>query len=97
MLTRIVALIVILICTSIAWAILGGTIFSRTYSTDPALKNKVESSWGTPQSQKPPHAEVGILHQAGPKVVRRAPGVRHPRRDPIGLPRQAGEMQVAHA
>jgi len=30
-------------------------------------------------------------------VGRRAPGVRHPRRDPIGLPRQAGEMQVAHA
>jgi hypothetical protein len=30
-------------------------------------------------------------------VGRRAPGVRRPRRDQIGLPRQAGEMQVAHA
>jgi inner membrane protein involved in colicin E2 resistance len=59
--TRIVALVVILICTSIAWAILGGTIFSRTYSSDPALKNKVESSWGSPQAQKPPNATYTYL------------------------------------
>jgi hypothetical protein len=33
----------------------------------------------------------------GPRVGRRTPGVRHPRRDQIGLPHQVGEMQVAHA
>jgi len=56
MIARIAALVAILICTSIAWAILGGTIFSRTYNTDPALKNRVESSWGAPQKQCPPDA-----------------------------------------
>ena len=61
MLSRIAALIAILICTSIAWAILGGTIFSRTYNFDPALKNKVESSWGSPQKQPPPAASCAYL------------------------------------
>ncbi len=56
MISRIAALIFIFICTSIAWAILGATIFSRTYNSDPALKNKVESSWGSPQKQSPPDA-----------------------------------------
>ena len=44
-----------------------------------------------------PVAAAKAVTPDGPKVGRRAPGVRHPRRDPIGLPRQAGEMQVAHA
>jgi len=60
-LSRIAALIAILICTSIAWAILGGTIFSRTYNFDPALKNKVESLWGSPQKQPPPAASYSFL------------------------------------
>jgi len=60
-LSRIAALIAILICTSIAWAILGGTILSRTYHYDPALKNKLESSWGSPQKQIPPAASYSYL------------------------------------
>jgi inner membrane protein involved in colicin E2 resistance len=60
-LSRIAALVAILICTSIAWAILGGTIFSRTYNFDPALRNKVESSWGSPQRQIPPNATYTYL------------------------------------
>ncbi len=31
---RIIAIAFIFVCASIAWAILGGTIFSRTYSND---------------------------------------------------------------
>lgn len=61
MLTRIAALIAILLCTSVAWAVLGGTILSRTYNFDPALKNKVESSWGSPQTQIPPAASYAYL------------------------------------
>ena len=53
---RLVALIFIFGCTSLAWVILGSTIFSRTYSTDEKLTSKVGSTWGTPQEQLPPAA-----------------------------------------
>ncbi|MEY2537979.1 MAG: hypothetical protein QOG67_1719, partial [Verrucomicrobiota bacterium] len=56
MTSRILALILIFGCTAIAWVILGGTIFSRTYNADPALKERVQSSWGSPQTQLPPEA-----------------------------------------
>jgi len=56
MLRRLAALVSIFVCTSIAWAILGTTIMSRTYSSGPGLRAKVESSWGSPQNQGPPAA-----------------------------------------
>jgi hypothetical protein len=54
--SRIIALIFIFGCTAIAWGILGSTIFSRTYNADPALKETVQSSWGSPQTQPQPEA-----------------------------------------
>lgn len=53
---RIIAIAFIFICTSVAWAILGGTIFSRTYSLDEIAENRVASTWGAPQNQAPPIA-----------------------------------------
>lgn len=53
---RIFAIAFIFVCTSVAWAILGGTIFSRTYSLDEIAENRVASTWGTPQNQAPPVA-----------------------------------------
>lgn len=53
---RIFAIAFIFICTSVAWAILGGTIFSRTYSLNEIAENHVASTWGTPQNQAPPVA-----------------------------------------
>ncbi len=53
---RILAITFIFVCTSIAWAILGGTIFSRTYSLDAVATNRVVSTWGAPQTQSPPIA-----------------------------------------
>ncbi len=53
---RIAAIIFIFICTSVAWVILGGTIFSRTYSLDEIGENRVASTWGAPQVQSPPLA-----------------------------------------
>ena len=53
---RILAIVFIFVCTSIAWAILGGTIFSRTYSLDAVATNRVVSTWGAPQTQAPPVA-----------------------------------------
>ncbi len=53
---RIIAIAFIFVCTSVAWAILGGTIFSRTYSLDAIAADRVASTWGSPQSQAPPVA-----------------------------------------
>lgn len=53
---RIIAIAFIFACTSIAWAILGGTIFSRTYQLDPIAEDHVVSTWGASQNQSPPTA-----------------------------------------
>jgi inner membrane protein involved in colicin E2 resistance len=53
---HIAALVAILLCTSIAWAILGATILARTYSRDTGLTSRVASTWGGPQQQTPPSA-----------------------------------------
>jgi inner membrane protein involved in colicin E2 resistance len=54
MLKRIVAIIAIFVCTAIAWAILGSTIFYRTYNAESGLSGRVASTWGAPQAQAPP-------------------------------------------
>ena len=56
MFKRIVAIGFIFICTSVAWAILGGTIFTRTYDSGSTSENSVVSTWGSPQNQSPPSA-----------------------------------------
>ncbi len=53
---RIIAIAFIFVCASIAWAILGGTIFSRTYSNDRLAESQVISTWGASQNQLPPTA-----------------------------------------
>jgi inner membrane protein involved in colicin E2 resistance len=53
---KIIAIALIFVCTSVAWAILGGTIFTRTYSQDSVGSNRVASTWGTLQNQAPPSA-----------------------------------------
>ncbi|MFN2532622.1 MAG: inner membrane CreD family protein [Pyrinomonadaceae bacterium] len=58
---RIIAIVFIFICTSAAWAILGGTIFSRTYNATLATSNRVTSTWGAPQTQSPPTAVFKII------------------------------------
>jgi inner membrane protein involved in colicin E2 resistance len=52
----ILAIVAIFLCTSIAWGILGATIFARTYSADSSLGSRVASNWGCPQQQLPPSA-----------------------------------------
>jgi inner membrane protein involved in colicin E2 resistance len=53
---RIIAIAFIFMCTSVAWAILGGTIFSRTYDSGSMSENRVASTWGAEQNQSPPTA-----------------------------------------
>ena len=54
MFKRIAAISGIFVCTAVAWAILGTTIFTRTYSAESGLSGRVASTWGAPQQQAPP-------------------------------------------
>src|ERR1700752_4887944 len=56
MLKRIVAIAFIFVATSVAWAILGGTVFTRTYSSGAVSQNQVASTWGAPENQASPSA-----------------------------------------
>jgi inner membrane protein involved in colicin E2 resistance len=78
MVKRIVAIGFIVVCTSIAWAILGSTIFYRTYSPDAQqLRARVASSWGTSQEQAPPTAGYEVVsHKQVPGTKDGAPIVR---------------------
>jgi len=58
MIKRIGAIIFIFLCTTVAWAILGATIFQRTYDSGSSSDSRVASTWGAPQNQMPPMASV---------------------------------------
>lgn len=51
---RVLPLVFIFFCTSVAWVILGGANLGRTYSQDSKLKQKVGQLWGTVQRQEAP-------------------------------------------
>ncbi len=77
MIRRISAIAVIFLCTSVAWAILGSTIFSRTDNAGALLSGRVASSWGAPQEQAPPEiryvwqeSHVVTAEENGKKVTR---------------------------
>ena len=53
---RILAIILIYAAASAAWAVLGATIFARTYSADSSLRQRVAASWGAAQEQAAPTA-----------------------------------------
>ncbi|MCA1634832.1 MAG: inner membrane CreD family protein [Acidobacteria bacterium] len=74
---RIIAIVVIFLFAAAAWGILGATIFSRTYSSDGALKDRVVTLWGAPHKQTPPAASFQKLNtkkvestENGKKMVR---------------------------
>lgn len=62
MVKRIVAIAFIFVCASVAWAILGATVFSRTYDLNRVSAGRVESLWGTAQNQSPPKATYPQIH-----------------------------------
>jgi Inner membrane protein CreD len=66
---KLFALSFIFVCATIAWAILGSTIFTRTYGLDDSLKSKVGSSWGTAQVQSPPTASYQKVTQQTQEVI----------------------------
>ncbi|HEX2716885.1 MAG TPA: inner membrane CreD family protein [Gemmatimonadaceae bacterium] len=60
---RIAAIVLIFFCCTLAWAVLGGTIFARTYSSDTRARESVASTWGAPQTQRTPSA-VSVHREA---------------------------------
>jgi inner membrane protein involved in colicin E2 resistance len=66
MIKRIAAIVFIFLCATVAWAILGATIFQRTYSSDSSSEVRVASTWGAPQNQLPP---VASYEELVPKKV----------------------------
>jgi inner membrane protein involved in colicin E2 resistance len=69
---RIIAIVFIFILTTFAWAILGGTILSRTYDSSYASSERVESTWGTEHNQTPPAASFKTYTQKPQEVVENA-------------------------
>jgi inner membrane protein involved in colicin E2 resistance len=63
---RVLAIIAILLCTTLGWAILGTTIMTRSYSADSGLGERVAAIWGGPQEQVPPTA---VSTKLVPRVV----------------------------
>jgi inner membrane protein involved in colicin E2 resistance len=66
---RIIALLFIFVFATIAWVILGATIFTRTYGLDNSLRSRVSSTWGTAQLQGPPSASYEQITQAKQDVL----------------------------
>src|SRR4026209_1511827 len=58
---RIIAIAFIFVCASVAWAILGGTIFARTYDSAATSSGRAASTWGAPQNQALPSASYTEL------------------------------------
>jgi len=54
MIKRIGAIVLIFLCTSMAWAILGTTLVIRSDNAGSSLYSRVASTWGAPQVQAPP-------------------------------------------
>ncbi len=96
MIRQIAALVFIFACTTVAWMILGTTIFSRTYSSNQQLEGRVASTWGAPQEQSPPVAsykkiEVStVTEQEAGKIITRNNKVEHC----IPLPLDASNINV---
>src|SRR5688572_31969117 len=66
---RIIAIVAIFILTTIAWAILGGTILARTYDSGQVSSSRVESTWGTEHNQGTPTALFKTHTQRATEVV----------------------------
>tara|TARA_R110002096_G_scaffold77495_1_gene182451 strand:+ start:215 stop:1468 length:1254 start_codon:yes stop_codon:yes gene_type:complete len=53
---RLLAIVFIIVCTGLAWFILGGTLSLRTRTTDAQLSQTIAGNWGEPMTQLHPQA-----------------------------------------
>ena len=84
---RILAIAFIFVCTSIAWVVLGATIFTRTQGSDQRLKGRVGSTWGTSQQQRAP---VAFIEKIETRTVE-TPARRTPPGEPVPMSSTSGD------
>jgi inner membrane protein involved in colicin E2 resistance len=77
LLRQVLALVLIFVCTTIAWMVLGSTIFSRTYGANQQLQGHVASTWGTSQEQSPPIAHYTVTEPTSSTTVENGKLVVH--------------------
>jgi inner membrane protein involved in colicin E2 resistance len=96
LLRQILALAFIFVCTTVAWVILGATIFSRTYSSNDQLQGHVASTWGTEQVQSPPTATYTVTEAVTSTTVENGKVVLHSRNvaRQVLLPLEASRIHV---
>ncbi len=97
MFKRILAIVFIFACTSVAWFVLGATIFARSENFGSSLRERVASTWGTPQVQMSPGAayrrtltEVVERVVDGRKISETATRTKH-----LPLPLEKSRISVA--
>jgi inner membrane protein involved in colicin E2 resistance len=96
LLRQILALAFIFVCTSIAWVILGATIFSRTYGSNEQLQGRVASTWGTAQQQSPPTATYTVTDVVKSTTVENGKVIVHSNNEyrQVPLPVEASRIHV---
>ena len=96
MLRQILALAFIFVCTTVAWVILGATIFSRTYGSNEQLEGHVASTWGTAQQQSPPTACYTVTDVVNSTTVEDGKVVVHSKnvQRHVALPMEASRIRV---
>ncbi len=97
MFKRVLAIVFIFACTSVAWFVLGATIFARSENFGSSLRERVASTWGTPQVQMSPGAayrrtltEVVERVVDGRKISETATRTKH-----LPLPLEKSRISVA--
>ena len=97
MIKRIAAIVFIFICTTIAWVALGATIFSRIYSADGRLQEKVASSWGTAQTQAPPNATYQTMRLHSEDTIENGHAITRQTQETVSvtLPLESSRVDVA--
>jgi inner membrane protein involved in colicin E2 resistance len=96
LLRQILALSFIFVCTSIAWVILGTTIFSRTYGSNEQLQGHVASTWGTSQQQSPPTATYTVTDVVSSTTVEDGKVIVHNKNKErqVALPLESSRIHV---
>ena len=94
---KIIAITFIFICASIAWAILGGTIFARTYDSGVISSDRVASTWGTQQNQGPPAASFTTRVEKKQEMIENGIKVKKTvtEENITGLPLESSRIDVA--
>jgi inner membrane protein involved in colicin E2 resistance len=89
-------LVFIFVCTTVAWVILGATIFARTYGSNEQLQGHVASTWGTAQRQSPPTATYTFTDVVNSTTVENGKVVVHSEnvQRQVPLPMQASRIHV---